>query len=131
MEYKEQDASPSDHGVCFLAQSFLLVGHSFAFLIVGECIALEVRRYCRWYLSIIIMLRSFTRLMALAAAIVPQVLAAGPTDSYTDADPAQSGYLPNHNMDPAVVESSSFGLLWSKQYNAKELVSRTVVTSIC
>ncbi|KAL8688550.1 MAG: hypothetical protein Q9218_005568, partial [Villophora microphyllina] len=66
------------------------------------------------------MFKSFTRLAALAAVIVPQVLAVGPTDSYTDADPAQSGYLPNHNMDPAVVDSSEFGLLWSTKYNALE-----------
>ncbi|KAL8776823.1 MAG: hypothetical protein Q9194_002912, partial [Teloschistes cf. exilis] len=66
------------------------------------------------------MFKPFTRLVALAAVVVPQVLAAGPTDSYTDADPAQSGYLPNHNMDPAVVDSSEFGLLWSTKYNALE-----------
>ncbi|KAL8661300.1 MAG: hypothetical protein Q9202_005725 [Teloschistes flavicans] len=66
------------------------------------------------------MFKSVTRLVALAAVIVPQVLAVGPTDSYTDADPGQSGYLPNHNMDPAVVDSSEFGLLWSTKYNALE-----------
>ncbi|KAL8830675.1 MAG: hypothetical protein Q9170_005627, partial [Blastenia crenularia] len=58
--------------------------------------------------------------MALAAAFAPQIFAAGLTDSYTDADPAQAGYLPNHNMDPAVVDSSEFGLLWSTKYNALE-----------
>ncbi|KAL8670348.1 MAG: hypothetical protein Q9168_005106 [Polycauliona sp. 1 TL-2023] len=66
------------------------------------------------------MFLSITRLVALAAAIAPQVLASAPTDSYTDADPAQSGYLPNHNMDPAVVDSSEFGLLWSTRYNNLE-----------
>ncbi|KAL8948865.1 MAG: hypothetical protein Q9222_004981 [Ikaeria aurantiellina] len=65
-------------------------------------------------------MQSFTGLMALALAIVPRIFAAGPTDSYTDADPAQSGYLPNHNMDPAVVDSTEFGLLWSTKYNEKE-----------
>ncbi|KAM7222882.1 wsc domain containing protein [Rhypophila decipiens] len=38
-----------------------------------------------------------------------------PTDSIQDADPAQSGYLPDHNMDPNVVASSSFGILWSQR----------------
>ncbi|KAL8699219.1 MAG: hypothetical protein Q9201_006129 [Fulgogasparrea decipioides] len=66
------------------------------------------------------MFQSVVRLVTLAAVIVPQVLAAAPTDSYTDADPAQSGYLPNHNMDPAVVDSSEFGLLWSTKYNNQE-----------
>lgn len=42
------------------------------------------------------------------------------TDSISDADPAQSGYLPNHNMQPAVVSSPSFGTLWTNTYNAKE-----------
>lgn len=42
------------------------------------------------------------------------------TDEVSDADPPQSGYLPNHNMQPSIVGSSSFGLLWSKTYNAKE-----------
>ena len=35
-------------------------------------------------------------------------------------DPAQSGYLPNHNIDPAAVGSSSFGILWKTAYNANE-----------
>ncbi|KAM7209387.1 WSC domain containing protein [Naviculisporaceae sp. PSN 640] len=38
-----------------------------------------------------------------------------PTDSIQDADPAQSGYLPNHNMDLNVVGSASFGILWQRQ----------------
>ena len=42
------------------------------------------------------------------------------TDSISDADPAQSGYLPNHNMNPAIVGSTSFGILWTNTYNAKE-----------
>ncbi|KAL8701364.1 MAG: hypothetical protein Q9224_000535 [Gallowayella concinna] len=66
------------------------------------------------------MFQSLTRLVALMAAIVPRILAAAPTDSYTDADPAQSGYLPNHNMDPAVVDSTEFGLLWSTKFNNLE-----------
>lgn len=77
------------------------------------------------------MLQSLTRLVALAAAVIPQVLAAGPTDSYTDADPAQSGYLPNHNMDPAVVDSSEFGLLWSTKYNNLEQVKDPLCPCIC
>ncbi|KAL8771535.1 MAG: hypothetical protein Q9209_002977 [Squamulea sp. 1 TL-2023] len=66
------------------------------------------------------MFKTLAWLMGLAAAVAPQALAAGPTDSYSDADPAQSGYLPNHNMDPAVVDSSEFGLLWSTKYNNLE-----------
>lgn len=61
----------------------------------------------------------------LAAALVPHVAAVSLTDSYTDADIGQSGYLPNHNMDPAVVDSSEFGLLWKQSFNAKEQVSDT------
>ena len=42
------------------------------------------------------------------------------TDEVSDADPPQSGYLPNHNMQPSIVGSSSFGILWTKTFNAKE-----------
>jgi iron transport multicopper oxidase len=45
----------------------------------------------------------------------------GATDSIQDVDPAQSGYLPNHNMDPAIVDSPIFGILWTNTYNAQEL----------
>lgn len=43
------------------------------------------------------------------------------TDETSDADPAQSGYLPNHNMQPSIVGSSSFVILWTKTFNVKEL----------
>jgi iron transport multicopper oxidase len=36
-------------------------------------------------------------------------------------DPAQSGYLPDHNMDPAAVGSPSFGILWKNAYNTNEM----------
>ena len=42
------------------------------------------------------------------------------TDEISDADPAQSGYLPNHNMQPAIVDSSAFGILWRNTYLTKE-----------
>ena len=47
-----------------------------------------------------------------AAALFPGVFGAASTDEYSDADQLQSGYLPNHNMDPDVVNSASFGQLW-------------------
>lgn len=68
------------------------------------------------------MMRPLCALTALAAALVSDVAAVAPTDSYTDADVMQSGYLPNHNMDPAVVDSAQFGLLWKQTFNAKEQV---------
>ena len=43
-------------------------------------------------------------------------------------DSSQSGYLPNHNMDPAVIMGGSFGLIWdyqtvnNEQFYAKPLV---------
>ncbi|KAK3944151.1 WSC domain-containing protein [Diplogelasinospora grovesii] len=56
-----------------------------------------------------------------------------PTDSIMDADSAATGYLPNHNMDPAVIGGGSFGQIWSfsvpassvginEQFYAKPLV---------
>jgi hypothetical protein len=62
-------------------------------------------------------------LATMAMALITGAAAVGPTDSYTDADVMQSGYLPNHNMDPAVVDSAQFGQLWKKPFNAKEQVS--------
>ncbi|OCL10625.1 WSC-domain-containing protein [Glonium stellatum] len=38
------------------------------------------------------------------------------TDTLMDGDSAQSGYLPNHNMDPTVISGGSFGQMW--QYKA-------------
>ncbi|KAK0104489.1 hypothetical protein ONS95_004777 [Cadophora gregata] len=41
-------------------------------------------------------------------------------DEYRDADASQSGYLPNHNMDPSIVDSSAFGQIWKVAFNPKE-----------
>jgi iron transport multicopper oxidase len=59
----------------------------------------------------------FFLLLAFLPAIVYSLAA---TDEIQDADPAQSGYLDNHNMHPATVGSSIFGFLWKNQYGAKE-----------
>ena len=68
------------------------------------------------------MLYSWSKLAALAVSVVPSVTAVAPTDSYRDADVGQSGYLTNHNMDPAIVDSNQFGQLWTKKFNLKEQV---------
>ena len=68
------------------------------------------------------MLFLFYGLATLAMAIISGVAAVGPTDSYSDADPAQSGYLDNHNMDPAIVDSAEFGLVWTIPFNDLEQV---------
>ncbi|RKU48393.1 hypothetical protein DL546_009359 [Coniochaeta pulveracea] len=57
----------------------------------------------------------WTSLGALATLWPAVVLSYASTDSIQDADAAQSGYLPNHNMDPNVVGGSSFGILWQTQ----------------
>ncbi|EPE25666.1 hypothetical protein GLAREA_01578 [Glarea lozoyensis ATCC 20868] len=57
---------------------------------------------------------------AFLLALGPRFLHGAYTDEIQDADPAQSGYLSNHNLDPAVVKSSSFGILWKNTYAAKE-----------
>lgn len=69
-------------------------------------------------------------LATLATALLPRVSAVASTDSYTDADPAQSGYLPNHNMDPAIVDSAEFGQLWKVPFNAQEQV-RKICRLLC
>jgi iron transport multicopper oxidase len=58
----------------------------------------------------------FLEAVALAATtLVPSIVALAPTDEIQDADVLQSGYLPNHNMDPAIVGDASFGQLWRIQ----------------
>ena len=54
--------------------------------------------------------------------LISSVAGSDPTDSYSDADVPQSGYLPNHKMDPAIVDSSQFGLLWQVPFNHLEQV---------
>ena len=76
------------------------------------------------------MMHPLYALTAFAAALIPYVIAVASTDSYTDADVGQSGYLPNHNMDPAVVDSSEFGLLWKQTFNAQEQVSFLTIFSL-
>jgi hypothetical protein len=69
----------------------------------------------------------------LSLGLFPFVNATDPTDSLMDGDSAQSGYLPNHNMDPAIISGGSFGQIWkytgppgykgqAEQFFAKPLV---------
>jgi len=60
--------------------------------------------------------------LTLVYLILPLALCLASTDSISDADPAQSGYLPNHNMNPTVVNSSAFKILWNNTFNANEVV---------
>ncbi|KAK2042793.1 WSC domain-containing protein [Colletotrichum somersetense] len=70
------------------------------------------------------------RLSLVALASLPVLVASlASTDSYRDADLPQSGYLPNHNLNPDVAGSSSFKNLWTfvspvakEQWLAKPLV---------
>lgn len=64
-------------------------------------------------------LRAFA---AVAAAFIPLVHSLADTDTIADADVQQSGYLPNHNMDPAIVDSAQFGQLWKQAFNTNEQV---------
>jgi hypothetical protein len=57
-----------------------------------------------------------------AASCIHGVAGVSPTDEYRDADQTQSGYLPNHNMDPVIVDSSTFCLLWNVTFNNQEQV---------
>jgi hypothetical protein len=68
-------------------------------------------------------MRSFlSAAVVLAATFFSGIVAVDPTDEYRDADIEQSGYLPNHNMDPAIVDSPQFGLLWKIPFNTNEQV---------
>ncbi|KAL0938531.1 WSC domain-containing protein-like protein 3 [Colletotrichum truncatum] len=56
-------------------------------------------------------------------ALLPALVASlASTDSFRDADLPQSGYLPNHKLDPNIAGSSSFRNLWSfTSPNSQEL----------
>lgn len=62
------------------------------------------------------------RLVILTAFLLPiSVHSLASTDSIAAADPPQSGYLPNHNMDPSIVDSSQFGQLWKNPYPGEQV----------
>ncbi|KAK1487356.1 WSC domain-containing protein [Colletotrichum tamarilloi] len=59
--------------------------------------------------------------LGLLASLPALVASLASTDSYRDADAPQSGYLPNHNLNPNIAGSSGFKSLWTFQSpNAKE-----------
>jgi iron transport multicopper oxidase len=62
----------------------------------------------------------WSRLFFLLAFVPVFVHSLATTDEIQDADPAQSGYLDNHNMHPATVGSAIFGILWKNTYGSKE-----------
>ncbi|APA14815.1 hypothetical protein sscle_13g095850 [Sclerotinia sclerotiorum 1980 UF-70] len=68
------------------------------------------------------MLFSPPYIFVLLAEIFVNVLVHGlsSTDEYRDADLQQTGYLSNHNMDPGIIDSSSFGQLWKVAFNFQE-----------
>lgn len=53
-----------------------------------------------------------SNLFFLLAWLPTLVFSLAATDMLQDADPAQSGYLDNHNMHPSTVGSAIFGVLW-------------------
>jgi hypothetical protein len=76
-----------------------------------------------WFgLPITLVMRLTFCLAIWATTCFRQVLAVASYDEYRDADVEQSGYLPNFNMDPSVVDSAAFGQLWKVAFNTDELV---------
>jgi iron transport multicopper oxidase len=69
----------------------------------------------------------FSAAVVLATACIQAVVAVAPTDEYRDADAGQSGYLPNHNLDPAIVDSTQFGQLWKVAFNKGEQVRKSAL----
>jgi hypothetical protein len=67
---------------------------------------------------------SFLKLLTFIILQNVFVFASDPSDSPRDADVGQSSYVGGgHNMDPNVVNSSSFGILWTQGFNQNEQVS--------
>ena len=95
-------------GIYYLHDALAIANHvHFTFAIIEYLVKLHYAPH----LTFIMLLSPW--LIASALGLLFKVSAFASTDSPSDADPAQSGYLPNHNMDPAVVDSASFGLLWN------------------
>lgn len=55
-----------------------------------------------------------------ASALFSNAVALQATDSYSDADVAQSGYLPNHNIDPTVLANQDVESTYTVSFNANE-----------
>ncbi len=109
---KVRISSPPVHlYICSAAHSFPLL-----------CPAVSVQKRYVYQVPFVMILSRW--LIASLVALLPQVSGFASTDSPSDADPAQSGYLPNHNMDPAVVDSAEFGLLWKISFNFQEQVGK-------
>ncbi|KAK5122072.1 hypothetical protein LTR85_004318 [Meristemomyces frigidus] len=60
------------------------------------------------------------RYLAIALTFVTLVYGVADTDEYRDADNRQASYFDSQNIDPAVVDSSQFGLLWKVPFNNRE-----------
>ena len=60
------------------------------------------------------------RLTLATSAFISNAVALHATDSYTDADIAQSSYLPNHNIDPTVLAKRDFALTYTVRFNIEE-----------
>lgn len=60
------------------------------------------------------------KLLFLLALVPMLVHSLAPTDEIQDADPAQSGYMDNHNIHPATVGSPIFGVLWKNFYGSNK-----------
>ena len=62
----------------------------------------------------------WSKLVTLIAILPVLAYSLGSTDSIRDGDQACSGYLPSHNIDMTVVNSTAFGLLWTNTYGKLE-----------
>ena len=60
------------------------------------------------------------RLTLAASAFVSSAVALQATDSYSDADLAQSGYLPNHNIDPTELANQDPESTYTVSFNVDE-----------
>ncbi|KAK3935250.1 hypothetical protein QBC46DRAFT_462189, partial [Diplogelasinospora grovesii] len=57
---------------------------------------------------------------AVLAVVLPALVSSvSTTDEYQDADPPQSGYLPNHNIDPTKL--STYVMSWQQTFNTNEM----------
>ena len=60
------------------------------------------------------------RLLVIVLLWIAQISAFHPSDYIQDADPGHSGHLPNHNLDPLVVDSEDFSEIFVKRFKEDE-----------
>lgn len=128
----KRNAAPCGWKLCSFTLSRPCVGQSLSLLYFPSVNTLQ---------KVIIMRFPPCSVLLSGLIFLARVSSLASTDTIQDMDAGQSGYrkrislprrstvaddteipVPNHNMDPGIVDSAQFGQLWKKQFNNLEQV---------